>query len=481
MKKITLLIAFVLFTLQNNAQIAAGSVAPDFTVQDINGVTHSLSAYLAAGKTVIMDVSATWCNPCWNYHKTKALEDLYMSYGPGGSNEVVVLFVEGDNATTLADLNGTGTNTRGNWVQNTPYPILDSRAIAQLYEITYFPTLFRICPNGLVSEIPTGTATSIRTNINGNCGATLVGVQNHVEAFDSENALCSATGVVSAKFRNFGANTVTSATLKLKENGVVVETKAYTGTVARYTTRTVPFTSQTLNPASNYTVEVSNVNNNTLFNPALANAEMGVRIAQDITETNVVVKIYTDNYPGEMSWNIKNSAGTTVASGGPYAGNGTAAGGADANTTKIINATLAVNECYSVNLLDSFGDGWAEGTTPHGLEIFDANNTSLYNLPAGNFGTTLAKTNALKTSSPLNTVSNSVQKINLTPNPSNGIFNLNTLEPVLVTVFDVLGKSVYTSNNQTSTTINLTGLNKGIYLAKIIGENINTTEKLILN
>ena len=82
---------FALFTAQ--AQIPDGSIAPDFTVTDLNGVTHSLSAYLAQGKTVIIDISATWCSPCWNYHESGALEQLYYTYGPEGSDEVVVLFI----------------------------------------------------------------------------------------------------------------------------------------------------------------------------------------------------------------------------------------------------------------------------------------------------------------------------------------------------------------------------------------------------
>ena len=50
MKKITLFFALLLLSFQSNAQIAPGSVAPDFTATDINGVSHHLADYLAAGK-----------------------------------------------------------------------------------------------------------------------------------------------------------------------------------------------------------------------------------------------------------------------------------------------------------------------------------------------------------------------------------------------------------------------------------------------
>ena len=180
MKKLLLSAALFVGAFSANAQIADGSVAPDFTATDQFGTSHTLSTILAAGKTVIIDVSATWCGPCWGYHETHALRDIYNAYGPDGSDEVMVFYVEGDASTTTADLNGTGGNTQGDWVTGTPYPILDNATIADAYQITYFPTVYRICPDGFVYEIGQLTAAQIKADINAACGA-LTGVTNHVE------------------------------------------------------------------------------------------------------------------------------------------------------------------------------------------------------------------------------------------------------------------------------------------------------------
>ncbi|MBK9193545.1 MAG: redoxin domain-containing protein [Flavobacteriales bacterium] len=92
MKKLLLMSSLIASTAAM-AQLPDGSICPDFTGTDLNGVTHNLYDYLDQGYTVVVDVSATWCGPCWNYHNTGALEDLYTTYGPGtAADKVMVLF-----------------------------------------------------------------------------------------------------------------------------------------------------------------------------------------------------------------------------------------------------------------------------------------------------------------------------------------------------------------------------------------------------
>jgi hypothetical protein len=247
----------------------------------------------------------------------------------------------------------------------------------------------------------------------------------------------------------------------------------------RFTTRTLTFDSYAFNPDADYTVEVVAANAATPFNADITSAEMGVTTAKQAT-ADVVVKVYTDNYPTEISWNIKNGAGTIVASGGPYVGNANG-GGADANTTKIHNVSLASNDCYSINLLDSYGDGWSYGTTPHGVEVFDNANSSILNIAVGGFGTTLANPNALTTTALATTTFNASQ-VKLFPNPSTGIISINTEVAVNISVIDVTGKVVFVANDITKEkNIDLSGLKKGMYLARISSENATTTEKIILN
>ncbi len=477
MKKILLLL-FGFYLSVSNAQIASGSVAPDFDAVDINGVSHKLSDYLSAGKTVIIDVSATWCGPCWNYHNTKALDDIYEAYGVDASNEVVVLFVEGDANTSLADLNGTGTNTQGNWVAGTPYPIIDGSNIGSLYQITYFPSVFRICPNGIVTLIDQASSAVIRSGINTGCATPLVGTQNNAHALAVENGFCASSGAAIAKIKNYGENTLTSINLNLKENGNVVANKTFTGTVGRFVTKSLTFDSYTFDPTAAYSFEIAAVNGGTTFSPSFLENNLGVKSAVQVPE-NIVVKIYTDNYPTEMSWKIKNNVGVIVASGGPYIGlaNG---GGQDANTTIIQNVTLPVGICYTIQLLDSFGDGWSGGSTPHGIEISDANDISLYSSFVGNFGTISNKANVISTSALGIETTDKFQTVAY-PNPTTGILYLQTETAVNIAIVDVLGKVVFEAKQVSKNEpIVLSHLQKGIYMAKMNTENKSWTEKIVI-
>ena len=479
MKKTLLSLVLLFSGAAAFAQLPNGSVAPDFTATDINGQTHTLSTYLAAGKTVIIDISATWCGPCWNYHNSHYLDDVATAYGPEGSDEVVVLFVEGDGATTLADLYGTGNNTRGNWVEGANYPIINSATIANLYEISYFPTVYRICPDGIVTEIGAASASTIRTGINSNCGP-LTGVQNLVKADAAEQRFCTVTNnVVKAKVRNFGSANITSGTLLLKENGQVVATKNFSGNVAVFGTSTQSFSAINIDPTAVYTTEITTVNGATPYDADLAVKDVPIVIASE-SSTSVDLHINTDNYPAEMSWEVRNGANVVVASGGPYQEGPAAdgAGGPDANTTIIESITVDTNDCYSLVMKDSYGDGWTLGSTPHGVDIYSDGNMIF--TVGGDFTTSLTSAAVMRTFA-LGVDDQERAVFSISPNPSTGLFNVRTTETASVAVFDLTGKKVFAAEAiEDNGAINLTGLQRGMYFAKVNTASGEQVVKLML-
>lgn len=148
-----LLLCLIGLTQSVQAVLPDGSVAKDFTVTDLNGQTWNLFDLLDEGKTVYLEFSATWCGPCWNYHNGNHLKNLWSSYGPNATDEVFVIFIEADlstNTNCLYGPQGCNSSTQGDWVTGTPFPITDLNSsnggIASDYQITYYPTIYSICP-----------------------------------------------------------------------------------------------------------------------------------------------------------------------------------------------------------------------------------------------------------------------------------------------------------------------------------------------
>ncbi|MEM9053324.1 MAG: hypothetical protein AAGC47_14820, partial [Bacteroidota bacterium] len=146
-----------------HAQIPDGSLAPNFEVVDLNGESHQLYDYLAEEHFVVIYFMATWSESSWSYHNGAmngsngegALIGLHEAHSVENGGDVIVLMVEGDpstNAYCLTADPACNFTTHGNWAQDTPFPVIESTYVADLFEITDFPQVLTICPTGSVSE-----------------------------------------------------------------------------------------------------------------------------------------------------------------------------------------------------------------------------------------------------------------------------------------------------------------------------------------
>lgn len=233
------------------AQSPVGTVVPNFTLTDISGTTtFDLYSHLNAGETVVIDVSAAWCGPCWAYHGTGALNSFQTSHGPSGTGDGYAVFIEGDPSTSTACLYGpTGscaalpsgsTTTQGDWVTGETMPIIDLASTSAFpLIIPYYPVMYVICPNRIVSQ--SGVAGSIGTtaSLDGYVTAcykstAALDAGTYSTADLNQNLMSCDSVNVSVRLINYGSTTMTSASIDVKVDGVTVKTINWTGSLTTY-------------------------------------------------------------------------------------------------------------------------------------------------------------------------------------------------------------------------------------------------------
>lgn len=141
-------------TSENGSEDSAPKVpAPDFSLTDQYGNTHTLSDY--KGKTVFLNFWATWCPPCKG--EMPEIQEIYEYYGENGS-EVVVLGIaspdygrEKDEETVAAFLEENGYS----------FPVvMDTGGLyAYTYGVSAYPTTFMIDKEGNVYGYVAGQLT----------------------------------------------------------------------------------------------------------------------------------------------------------------------------------------------------------------------------------------------------------------------------------------------------------------------------------
>lgn len=140
------LISVLVILLATQMQCCATSVgmkAPDFTMPDLNGVNHSLSAY--QGEVVLLDFWATWCQPC--VVTSPVVQDLHDRFSPRGLQVFAVHYNDvGDPATYMQEHGYT-------------YTVLpDANAVCKQFGVSQIPTFIIVGVDGTVIHRQTGYA-----------------------------------------------------------------------------------------------------------------------------------------------------------------------------------------------------------------------------------------------------------------------------------------------------------------------------------
>lgn len=135
--------------------------APEFTLVDQYGETHSLSDY--RGKVVFLNFWATWCPPC--REELPYIEELYREYQEAGDDSVAFVGVTFPGLGSEKDVEGVKAFLTEN---DYTFPVLmdESADLAESYYITAFPTTFIIDADGnVLGYIPGGMTKDIMEDV----------------------------------------------------------------------------------------------------------------------------------------------------------------------------------------------------------------------------------------------------------------------------------------------------------------------------
>lgn len=360
MKRLLTLLLFTTSTILH-AQLLDGSLAPDWTLNDIDGNEWNLYSVLAEGKPVILEFTATYNEATWAYHETGALVEFYNQYGPNGTDEAMVFFIESDDDTTLDDINGSGANTVGNWLDNTPYPILDNAEyVAELYGFG-IPAIVLICPNRLLENQGLASTFSLYS-ASQNCliptGANNAGIYTYV-GFDGE--FCEErTFAPSVIWQNIGSENISSATFELYLNGNLEQSIPWSGDLEPFAIDPQAFDAVTLTESTTVDILIAEVNGGPDANEEDNDWQLDINEAVEVNQNFLTLEIFTDEYPLETYWEILDENGQVWHSGGnPGVFDNEVLPGAYAQalTGYEHDVPIPLDGCFEFVIYDAFGDG----------------------------------------------------------------------------------------------------------------------------
>ncbi|WP_396160039.1 M43 family zinc metalloprotease [Flavobacterium sp.] len=297
----------------------------------------------------------------------------------------------------------------------------------------------------------------------------------------SSSATCTNTNPTSpAKtilLYNRGTSNLTSATLSYNFNGSTNYTQNWTGSLAPNKYAQITLANSTSNGLLTVTVTTANGVADQRASNNVATKTFG-SVLSYANATTFTFTLIGDSYGSETTWSLKNQAGTTLYSGGPYTDITT-------GTQTLVDAevwTLPANGCYYLTVNDSYGDGLYDGVS-QGVYTVTAGSTTVVDVQdfvvAGNPANTLvSRVSYFTNNAALESETFDIfESVSLYPNPAKDRITISIPQGLAVTgnfdVYNAIGQKVTTKKVTTESdlTINTNNYQAGIYFINLtIGE-----------
>ena len=478
--------------------------------------TISTEAIANQGKAMLIDFSATWCSWCWVMHQNGILDAVQTQLG----NDVQCIWVEADPSTTdPGELTGSG-QTQGDWTtvygttNTVPYPIINDANFANIIgseNISGYPTVVLVTPSGYWCDMY-GTDWGFGPY---DADEAVAAVQTAL----TQMPLPNVAPVVSI---NAPAMALKGTTVPLSINIVSVDQVtdiSWTIQGANPATATSESVNATWNTTGTYTISVS-----------VTNTTGTTTVTQDIT-------IFEWNWDNTMSYG-QNFPDNTASAGFRFNSGSTSTwaamypaqfmngrqylksvsfyaigtmnytldvyqGGDAAPETKIYSRTVKgqgegwqTMNCSGAVALDQTKNLWISLTAPHAagyvMSLYTGGDSYVYCgdpngcwADAGGDWMTMTSmgyevTWAIKTTtgnSPnagINDINNI--EMNVYPNPTTGMVNVEAEGIQSIDVLDMTGRVVMTSSESV---IDMSNMANGVYMFRVNTVNGNSIQKVV--
>jgi hypothetical protein len=279
-----------------------------------------------------------------------------------------------------------------------------------------------------------------------------------------------------ATIRNNGQTQLTSLTIEYSVNGGDVQSKEWTGSLGFLETAVVELDEIQFEVLESNNLEIVGLTPNASTDDYEKNNTLVYTFEQAPTLSGGVnLFMIFDNSPEETTWELFNSTGTVIQSGGPYDTPG---------AMEIVPLEVSTMDCYELIVYDAGGngmcctngDGYYAVIYGNNLTAFQGNSFGELDRNQFSFDPVGINETAL------------LNEVNIFPNPVsdnlNISFNLTETSDVSILVYDLLGKVVFESNEGVNKSgnkelnISLGDLNSGFYLLKLKAGNKTFAKKI---
>ncbi len=459
LKRVFIIVGIVLLTFQPaQTQLDGSGIAPNFTLTDIDGVEHELYNYLDQGKVVILDFFAVWCSIC----KADAdyLKAVNEAYGPSGSNQIVMLSLEGDDSSSddetreFAEEFGSGN----------PH-INNTGTVNDLYRLNGYPTYYAIAPDrsyvivgGRQETMQHKMEEAILTS------PPLRTVDNDVrlmEFYSPKGSICNNSIAPQIRIQNYGKNLIQRLQVEVLIDGLRTSIFTHSDSLLPY-----HFADLSLVPIENipdgwHDIEFRFVEINGMADSDPDNGIKGGDFLILDQGEQITVSLTTDSYPKETSWGIFQD-GKTLARFSGYD-----KGLSGYSQEVCVEAGI----CYQLVIYDQYGDGMSSG----GIEVSYLGD-KIGQIDASEFNKDSASINICIWPLSTGDTEKSMQPaISIFPNPSSGEIEVSwqefSIQVSEIQVTSMTGQVILSkliAHKQNKTTINLSDSSNGIYFVRLI-------------